>query len=212
MHGTYSFALHYQELSKLSDDELRLAAETDLESYMEKHSDENNWFVCFRVIAVDGRCLRFPEMGQKTPPTEDSPMTFEQARRMALDCIAIDMKLCGASSYGIAELFGGKDPGKEKIEQMSFGDVLAAIDAEVPKLLAEAYQKIVGKPKSVGGGPDVFMDEYSRQSLVRQFELLRSANYPPFVSNLQTPYDFRAYDLTNGSGEPNAILQVDIHT
>lgn len=195
MHAVYHF-LCKTDLTQ-SDADIREDVASRVEDYLNNHGDENNWSSNIAVVTKDNRVLPFDDDARYTAPNDT---TFEGARLFALRCVATDMDLAG-NRYG----FGTKE--SDPTENMDFATLEAHIRKEVPEMLAKMYGEKVGKT-----GDKFDLSDYTRKKLAQGFEIFTDSENAPFGRPYNSPYDYRCYDLTDGEGDANAIVQVDIHT
>jgi hypothetical protein len=106
-----------------------------------------------------------------------------------------------------------RNDGNDKIDGLTFDDLLAGIFNTVPASLSKQYSSLLGKPAWLGTIPDEsWRTEYDRRKMVLMFEALRNSDHVPFTGwCIVSPYEYRAFDLTRCE-EPNSILITDIHT
>ncbi|WP_111748574.1 hypothetical protein [Salinisphaera orenii] len=84
------------------------------------------------------------------------------------------------------------------------------IHAEMPKWIAWYYESRVDGSAALDNG----LMDFHRRQLSHMYELFNMPLLPgrePFTDLVDSPYDYRAYDLT-GTDTCNAIIRVDIHT
>jgi hypothetical protein len=210
-HSNFSFLMALTADAFLDDeDERREFIESEFSDRFGSRLDENNWFHHRSVFFKDGIYLIWPKSDSGSFADIPGENRWHAVRRFALQCVAVDFRLFGATTW----TFGDKgNAGNEKIDGLTFDDLLSGIYGQVPSSLSEQYASLQGKPACLGTIPDdSWMAEYDRRKMVLMFESLRNSNHVPFtVWHVVTPYEYRAFDLTMGE-EPNAILITDIHT
>jgi hypothetical protein len=192
------------------EDERRELIEGEFSDRFDGRLDENNWFHHLAVFFKDGNYLMWPKSEPGIFADVPSENRWEAVHRYALQCVAVDFRLFGAATWTLGEA-GNK--GNQKIDMLSFDELLFEIYNQVPVWLSEQYSSLRGKPGWLGTLPDdSWMAEYERRKMVLMFEALRNSDHVPFTRwSVVTPYEYGAFDLTLGE-EPNAILIIDIHT
>lgn len=192
------------------EDERREFIEEEFSERFGSRLDENNWFHHLAVFFKDGRYLMWPNSEPGSFAELSSGDRWQAVRRYALQCVAVDFRLFGATPWTLGDT---GNEGNEKIDALTFENLLAEIYRQVPVLLSEQYSSLIGKPEWSATIPDEsWMTEYDRRKMALMFEAVRNSNHVPFTRwSVVTPYEYRAFDLTLGE-EPNAILITDIHT
>lgn len=215
MHGVYHFLMHLDAEPEAGETaerrERRLVAEAqgEFEYWAESACDDNNWSNPLALTLKDNTHI-FCDANRK--PEEGADYNWAAANTFAAQCVAIDLGVHGAHAISLGE----PDAGSEAIEKLSYVETCQAIEKEGPRQLVEVYQRLAeGKPprEPWHGQRDASFESYLRRKTVALVEAYQGAVHKPFCRNGDaTPYEYRAFDLTNGLEEPNAILTVDIHT
>ncbi|MEN6489533.1 MAG: hypothetical protein ABFD66_11770 [Smithella sp.] len=210
-HSNFSFLMALDADAFLGDEEERRGfIESDFSDRFGNRLDENNYFHHIAVFFKDGSYLMWP----KSEPGGFADLSNENrwlaVRRYALQCISVDFKLFGAMTWTFGD---GGNEGNQKIDGLTFDDLLSEIYNQVPASLSEQYSSLRDKPAWLGTMPDEsWMTEYDRRKMILMFEALRNCDHVPFTKwCIVSPYEYRAFDLTRCE-EPNAILITDIHT
>jgi hypothetical protein len=210
-HSNFSFLMALNSDAFLSDeDDRREFIESEFSDRFRSRLDENNWFHHLAIFFKDGTYLVWPNSEPGSYAVIPEENRWQAARRYALQCVSADFRLFGATTW----TFGDRgNAGNEKIDQLTFDELLSEIYRQVPSSLSGLYSSLQGKPICLGTIPDdSWMAEYDRRKKVVMFESLRNSNHVPFTKwRAVSPYEYRAFDLTLGE-EPNAILISDIHT
>ena len=209
MHAIYTFLM--QLPANLCTKDLKQEASSQFETQYAPLCDENNWYQETALVTKTGRVMQLCGNGDwrgrdswhgvitKIKPEE----RWNWAWKFALDCTAVEMELFEAPSIGILPDTKG---GHKKIEQMSFDDLLKAIQEWIPRTLSRAYAEIKPGRKD----KDLFLTDYLRQKRASVFEILNECSKPPFASP-HSPYEYRAFALCEPE-KGNAVMFVDIHT
>jgi hypothetical protein len=196
MHAVYHFLCN-TDLTQ-SDEDIRDDVGAQVESYMDRHGDENNWFSKIAVITQDNRVIPFDDGARWSAP---DGKTFEEARMFALKCVATDLDI-------FKNTFGIMEPEPTPADNMNFAELEAHMLKEIPKRLAGAYADLAAGKQDAD-----FLSSYRRRKDAKGFELFYDSKVRPFCESGHTPYDYRAFNLClYGEGEGNVIVQVDIHT
>jgi hypothetical protein len=209
MHAIYSFLMDLP--IKLGARHLKEQAISEFEAQYVPLCDENNWYQETALVTKTGRVIQLCGRGdwrgrdswygviRKVEPAR----RWDWAWKFSLETIATEMELFEAPSLGIAPDPAG---GRKKIQQLSFDDLLRAIQEWIPKTLSRAYAEFKpGKPDK-----DQFLTDYLRQKRAAVFEILSECSKPPFAWP-RGPYEYRAFTLC-GPEKGNAVMFVDIHT
>ncbi len=211
MHAIYSFLMELP--IKLCDKDLKEAATSHFEEQYVPLCDDNNWYQETALVTETGRVIQLCKRGdyrgrdswygliKKVKPEK----RWDWVWKFALDCVSTEMELFDVPSLGILP-----DPkgGRKKIQQLSFDELLKAIQEWVPRTLSRAYAEV--KPGEKDKNKDKFLTDCLRQKRASVFEILNESSKPPFAWP-RSPYEYRAFAL--GSPEKgNAVLFVDIHT
>jgi hypothetical protein len=209
-HSNFSFLMALDADAFLNgEDDRREFIESEFSHRFGSRLDQNNWVHHLAIFFKDGSYLIWPNSDPGGFVDIPAESRWQAVRRFALQCVAVDFRLFGAMTW----TFDDKgNAGNEKIDGLTFDDLLSGIYGHVPSSLSELYSSLQGKPACLGTIPDdLWMAEYDRRKKVVMFESLRNSNHVPFTKGIVTPYEYRAFDLTLGE-EPNAILITDIHT
>jgi hypothetical protein len=193
------------------EDERREFISGEFSDRFDSRLDENNWFHHLAAFFKDGSYLMWPSSEPGVFSEIPVESRWEAVRRYALQCVAVDFRLFGATPWTLGD---HGNEGNRKIDEITFDDLLSEIYNQVPVSLSEQYSSLQGKPACLTTIPgDSWAKEYDRRKLVLMFEALRNSDHVPFTkwSSVVSPYEYRAFDLTLGA-EPNAILITDIHT
>jgi len=165
--------------------------------------DDNNWFHLQAAFFKDGSYLMWPNSEPGIFAEVAIENRWDAVRRYALQCVAVDFRLFGAMTWTLGD---SGNAGNEKIDGLTFDDLLAEIYNTAPASLSEQYSSLQGKPAWLGTIPDEsWMAEYDRRKMVLMFEALRNSDHVPFTGwCIVSPYEYRAFDLTRRE-EPNSI-------
>ena len=202
--ANFTFLLDYDP--QQANEELQEYALSELEEWHDNYADSNNWYHPGFIIKPDDTYIHLecPTLYTESAEWE----SFDSVLKFALQCVAQDMELFGTSSWSWLDGSPKAAEDRERLENLSFGDLRAAIDKEVPKRLADAYTAIVGEPSTPDNG-------YQRRHLAVAYELLRGAGAPPFAVQ-GSPYEYRAFDLRKHNDllckEESALMIVSMHT
>lgn len=210
-HAHCSFLMALDADAFLSDeDERREFIESEFSDRFGSRLDENNWVHHLAIFFKDGSYLIWPNSDPGSFADLPNENRWLAVHRYALQCVAVDFKLFGAMIWTFGD---SGNAGNEKIDGLTFDDLLAGIYGQVPASLSELYSSLQGKPAWLVTIPDEsWMAEYDRRKMVLMFEALRNSDHVPFTKwCIVRPYEYRAFDLTRGE-EPNAILITDVHT
>ncbi len=210
-HSNFSFLMALHADAFLGDeDERREFIESEFSIRFESRLDDNNWFHHLAVFFKDGSYLMWPNSEPGIFAEVSIESRWDAVRRYALQCVAVDFRLFGAITWTFGD---SGNEGNQKIDAMTFDELLSEIYNQVPASLSEQYSSLKGKPAWLSTIPcESWMTEHERRKMVLMFEALRNSNHVPFTSwGIVSPYEYRAFDLTLGE-EPNAILITDIHT
>ena len=210
-HSSFSFLMALTADAFLNDeDDRREFIESEFSHRFGSRLDQNNWVHHLATFFKDGTYLICPNSKPGSFADIPDENRWQAVRRYALQCVAVGFGLFGASTW----TFGDRgNAGNEKIDELTFEDLLSGIYRQVPASLSEQYSSLQGKPACLGTIPDdSWMAEYDRRKMVVMFESLRNSDHVPFTKwCIVSPYEYRAFDLTRCE-EPNAILITDIHT
>jgi len=192
------------------EDERRDFIESEFSDRFGNRLDENNYFHHLAVFFKDGSYLLWPKSEPGGFADVANENRYQAVRRYALQCVAVDFRLFGAMTWTFGDI---GNAGNEKIDALTFDDLLSEIYNQVPAWLSGRYSSLQGSPAWPGTIPDESgMKEYDRRKMVLMFEALRNSDHVPFTKwGGVSPYEYRAFDLTRCE-EPNAILICDIHT
>jgi hypothetical protein len=210
-HSNFSFLMALSADAFLGDeDNRREFIESEFSDRFGSRLDGNNWIHHIAAFFKDGTYIAWPNSDLGSFADIPGENRWQAVRRFALQCVAVDFRLFGAMPWIIGDK--GK-AGNEKIDELTFEELLSEIYRQIPSSLSELYSSLQNKPASLGTILNEFsMAEYDRRKRVLMFEALRNSNHVPFTKwCIVTPYEYRAFDLTLGE-EPNAILMTDIHT
>jgi len=210
-HSNFSFLMALDADAFLGgEDERREFISEEFSDRFGSRLDDNNWFHLQAAFFKDGSYLMWPNSEPGIFAEVAIENRWDAVRRYALQCVAVDFRLFGAMTWTLGD---SGNAGNEKIDGLTFDDLLSEIYNQVPASLSAQYSSLQGKPASLGPVPDESgMKEYDRRKTVLMFEAICNCNHVPFTRlGIVTPYEYRAFDLTLGE-EPNAILISDIHT
>ncbi|MGO9019611.1 MAG: hypothetical protein ACLQVJ_14805 [Syntrophobacteraceae bacterium] len=210
-HSNFSFLMALDADAFLGDEEER--REFIADEFSERFGnrlDENNYFHHLAVFFKDGSYLLWPKSEPGGFADVASENRYQAVRRYAFQCVAVDFRLFGAIRWTFGD---SENAGNQKIDAMTFDELLSEIYKQVPGSLSEQYSSLQGRPAWLSTIPgESWMTEHDRRKKVLMFEALRNSNHVPFTTwCIVSPYEYRAFDLTR-SEEPNAILITDIHT
>ncbi|MGA2224928.1 MAG: hypothetical protein ABSH41_10845 [Syntrophobacteraceae bacterium] len=210
-HSNFSFLMALDADAFLGgEDERREFISEEFSDRFGSRLDDNNWFHLQAAFFKDGSYLMWPNSEPGIFAEVAIENRWDAVRRYALQCVAVDFRLFGAMTWTLGD---SGNAGNEKIDGLTFDDLLAEIYNTVPASLSEQYSSLRGKPAWLGTIPDEsWTGEYDRRKMVLMFEALRNSDHVPFTKwCIVSPYEYRAFDLTRCE-EPNAILITDIHT
>ena len=210
-HSNFSFLMALDADAFLGDeDERQEFIESEFSDRFGNRLDENNYFHHLAVFFKDGSYLIWPKSEPGGFADVANENRYQAVRRYVLQCVSVDFKLFGAIRWTFGD---SGNAGNEKIDELTFDDLLSEIYNQVPASLSALYSSHQGRPAWLGTISDESgMKEYDRRKMVLMFEALRNSNHVPFTRwSVVSPYEYRAFDLTLGE-EPNAILITDIHT
>jgi hypothetical protein len=215
-HATYCFLINISD-PEATDQEIASDVVDTIAMWAERHCDENNWYQEEAVVLANpdparaGRVVGFApvpgyrnEMGARISliPQQDR---WEWARLLSLQCVASNFELGGRSSYSFL------DDKPEESFWNNFDDLKKQILDEMPPRLAALWAR--GALENDDNNRQNFLDAHHRNKWSREMGLFLGSirwGTVPFATD-GTPYDYRAFDLTNGH-EGTAIVFVDIHT
>lgn len=189
MHANYLFHFSTEE----ADSYLKSTIEDRFVSEYSQYLDENNYY------EIKGAILKYPDNHSEILKFENyfelddwaGDDLFERAIRLAEECVVDDV--CSHLRYGTGDY-----------ERVWSKDVELTPEGIV-SLMGEV---INSKEKS----------KFYSLKLLSKIALLLyySENFAPFSTQLDTPYEYRAFDLNYGrevmQNEIEVILFVDIHT
>jgi len=210
-HSNFSFLMALDaDAFRGGEDERREFISEEFSDRFGSRLDDNNWFHLQAAFFKDGSYLMWPNSEPGIFAEVAIENRWDAVRRYALQCVAVDFRLFGAMTWTLGD---SGNAGNEKIDGLTFDDLLAEIYNTVPASLSEQYSSLRGKPAWLGTIPDEsWTGEYDRRKMVLMFEALRNSDHVPFTKwCIVSPYEYRAFDLTRCE-EPNAILITDIHT
>lgn len=211
-HGNHLFlmAIDSDVLQDDDDDERREYIADEFSERFRSRLDENNWFRHLAVVFKDGNYVMWPDCELEIFGDTPVESRWEVVRRYALQCVAVDFLLFGATPLAIGE---SGNEGNKKIDALSFDELLAEIYNQIPASLSAQYHSLEGKPGGLHEIPDEsWRVEHERRKTVLRFEAFRNCDCLPFTRwPMVSAYEYRAFDITWGE-EPNAILITDIHT
>ena len=157
MHAIYSFLMELP--IRAGAKELKEQATSQFETQYVPLCDENNWYQETALVTKTGRVIQLCGKGdwrgrdswygviRKIEPEK----RWDWAWKFALDCVAVEMEVFDAPSIGILPDSKG---GHKKIEEMSFDDLLKAIQDWIPKTLSRAYAEVKPGKKDKDRFPD----------------------------------------------------------
>ena len=209
MHAIYTFLMELP-IKRCAKD-LKQEAVSQFETQFVPLCDENNWYQEMALVTRTERVLQLcgngDWRGRDSWYSEirkvDRGKRWNWAWKFALDCVSTEMELFDVPSIGIMPDPNG---GRKKMEEMSFDEVIRAIQEWIPKTLSRAYAEVKPGKKD----KDRFLADYMRQKRSAVFEILNDCTKPPFASP-RSPYEYRAFTLCE-SEKGNAVMFVDIHT
>ena len=126
------------------DDERRKYIADEFSERFGRRLDENNWFHHLAVFFKDGSYLAWPDCEPGIFVEVPIENRWQAVRRYALQCVAVDFQLFGATPWVIGE---SGNEGNQKIDAATFDDLLVEIYNQVPASLSEQYFSL--KPESV---------------------------------------------------------------
>jgi hypothetical protein len=170
-------------------------------------------------------------LGKFAPSTLTS-RRWDWAMRLGLDCVVCDLGVFELPRFDVQALLG--EPPKalrseqgalallelpaseeERLNALSFGDLLAHVHETACQRLSTEYAHVHATQgrRRKPGDHDAWLRDYRRRRLARGYEILRACeSTPPFTDDSGvTPYEYRAFDLTE-TEVADAILITDIHT
>lgn len=220
MHGAYCFLIEIDPTDSLENQGIE--AIDSFNSLFSSRLDENNWYEPMALVTQNGEVLNLVEKGDYRGREEFASTTFANipvdqvwnaSHKLALECVAVEMRLFASSPYSFAEKQGNK-----KIESMSYDEINNAIAVEIPQALSNMYKASVNDLK-MAFTKESFPGEgaYLRNQLATQLEAYSDSEIKPFTQKYLTPYCYRCFDLrdeNNGEvfNENVVMLWVDIHT
>ncbi|MGA3117667.1 MAG: hypothetical protein ABSF90_24935 [Syntrophobacteraceae bacterium] len=210
-HSNFSFLMALDADAFLGDeDERREFIESEFSDRFGSRLDENNYYHHLAVFFKDGSYLIWPKSEPGGFADVANENRYQAVFRYALQCVAVDFRLFGATTWTLGD---SENEGNQKIDAMTFEDLISEIYRQIPAFLSQHYSSLQGKPAWLGTIPsESWMAEYDRRKMVLMFEALRNSDHVPFTKwCIVGPYEYRAFDLTRCE-EPNAILITDIHT
>ncbi len=218
MHGTFVFLIDDIDL-----DDITSTAECNFEHAFNSQLDENNFYKPMAVLLQDGTVINsvpkddyrgrdgFAESIKKSIP--DKSERWEWGLKFAIHCVALDMGLRGTNNVSIVLQNSEEAEKRKKIADMSYEETVEAINNEIPKALANAYANI-----TITNDDKAFdQDGFIRRQTVKGFELFNNSTIKPFANYMDTPYNYRCFDLRQNSygkelTPDTVMLFVDIHT
>lgn len=214
-HAVYHFLLALDVDDRESAEKIRAAAQNAFDMYAEGHTDDNNWSAPIDVVLRDDRVIPFEKEASDRYKLAKHP--WKEAVRYALDCVATDLDFWEHSRpFGLGKASKDEKKELEASQKLSDQEFYAAIVKKTAQFLSGAYALLFkrGPPKRKKEdlGSEDWLEAFRRDTHAAKLAHLMSCNLVPFTTSLATPYEYRAYDLTQGDEEPNAILRVDIHT
>jgi hypothetical protein len=213
MHQTYGFLM---ELSQPNDanpgiDLVNRAVE-QFEQYMDDFGDMNNYGTPFQLITFDDRvynaCHREDfQYGQDI--TSSDPMTFEGARRHALNQLIRDSHAYETITRWSDGRTAAERAAWLQLHNMTVEEVVMDIEIKLSTALTCSHRN-----KVIAGKQD-FPPNYKRRVMNRHLGCLEESFYPPFTYQRCPPYEYRNFDLRMDPeqkvGPGCAILLADIH-
>lgn len=151
-HANCTFLMALDADAFLGDeDERREFIESEFSDRFGNRLEENNYFHHLAVFFKDGSYL----IWQKSEPGIFAEIPIENrwqaVRRYALQCVSVDFKLFGAIRWTFGD---SGNAGNEKIDEITFDDLLSEIYNQVPSSLSALYSSLQGKPAWLGTIPD----------------------------------------------------------
>jgi hypothetical protein len=98
--------------------------------------DENNYFHHLAVFFKDGSYLMWPKSEPGSFADLPNEIRYQSVCRYALQCVSVDFKLFGAMRWTFGD---SGNAGNEKIDGLTFDDLLSEIYNQVPASLSEQY-------------------------------------------------------------------------
>lgn len=232
MHGTYFFLIDVGENTlkpKKGNDAGRIvgAALRAFDEYMDHHSDANNWCAPLALVTYGNQVVDLdqdratgrgrPSHGAtiKKAAKQAKMKAFEFAHRCALDCVVTDMGVFDLQRLALGDPTNAQKKEQRRLDKLPFDGLVAETILSGAKILADYYAALANGTGAMPLGTDGTEHTWRRRSLSRSYEMFMDCvNTVPFTEHLATPYEYRAYNL---SQEPSithqsAILLVDIHT
>ena len=243
MHGLFSFLVDADGIVFDEDNasEILIRAESFVNDRMGERLDDKNWTRIDSLLTQDGRLVSRPEEDAKATITrvEDAGVEWIKWKKLALDCVATSAEFRGICPISICQ--DGTEG--EKLDSLTFEQLLSellqdqaqvaaaeymtvrnVLVAELPKILHDRAaadsqpmhalaSRVEFRPAVLEGGPSL----YHAKKAASCVEFLLHCNTFPFTTSYDaTPYDCRAFDLSEedvGDGvNTKAIVHMDIHT
>ena len=218
MHATYAFLLDSKKITRKNWADW---AGTEFEChYVQPYCEEDNYYQLQALVLSDGRFVplcplddvRGRDRIQKDLANTAAESRWSWTLQFSVGLVAVALGLFSET------LCGSSGNTQERIDGMSYNDLLDAINDEVPRVLAKSYASIPSSPRTCIES-EYWDTDWMRSRRAEVFEMFRSSylrRLPPFALP-RSPYArYRAYDLTEHLSDRTAhelaILLVDIHT
>lgn len=218
MHATYLFLVSDGDPEE-EDAERWGVWEGQVEHYLEKYGDENNWYTLLGGVHRDGQ----KHVYDKESPhfLSDEEATFDSAMLLSMRCIGSEIQLGGVSPVSIP----GQEPTSEANRLLSLtyeeykteviSKAFAVLGWEYSQLSRETWEQIKKRDRFSSDGETMGM--YLIATIGKCMIHFLNCAIPPFTRSRCTPYDYRCLDLRNEDYDSTdltncAILYVDIHT
>ena len=218
MHGTFVFLMDEIEADSNTSD-----VESAFEHSFGDSLDENNWYETMAVLFQDGTIWNMSSEGDYRgrdgfvelicESCQDKSKRWEWGLNFAVHCVALDMELRGSNNLGIFQKNTEQEKVRKELNEMSYEEVIEAINSEVPTSLSKAYANV-----SIPSDEDGFnIEGYSRKKISNGFEIFNDSAVKPFSKYTTSPYEYRCVDLRRESWgteltSNTVMLFVDIHT
>lgn len=190
-----------------------------VDHYMERKGDENNWYTLLAGVNYDNNTHFYDEESSHVKAAKD--VTFDNAMCLAMRCVAADVHLGGQPFLSFPGV--ERTDEEKRIDNMSYeallqeviSQVLAALSWEFSTMATQTWGQIMSKPMFDYKHKDLGLHQLKRMVMCT-LGLLESC-VPPFTQSRYTPYEYRCFDLRNTDYNSTnltncAIIYVDIHT
>ena len=215
MHATYAFLIDIDD-PQADILEITECARTTFDTYANRYCDENNWTQDMALVLDNGRFIPLFDR-------QDYWMSLELTPKPKVRAVGMGAPLRAAVRRGrlpawrhavvlpLRRRAGVRTGVHERLRSRCARRILS----EIPPRLSALWGKGALLPSRTEKD-DTFLDRYQRAKWSRQFTLFLHSqdirDHAPFTTDTCSPYEYRAFDLTDDSKAPKAILFMDIHT